>query len=390
MNIVFVSNYMNVHQISFCEAMDKILREGGGGSFHFIAMTPFDEARHANGYRDMNDGYRWIVRAYESKAAQERAKSLCRRAELAIIAPEYTEFSDARVEVGGLTLLYSERILKRGKALRLFPPKRKRAIKRFHYLNRSNFGLLCAGSFVAEDMHVFDLDTSRCLKWGYFPAVAKKHFDGRRANDFLWVGRMVDWKQPYRALELMSPWLLQGATATFIGDGPIRQRFERTVNDCGLSSSVRIIPGLCNRGVREIMCTSKMFVTSSTRREGWGAVLNEAMASGCCCLASKHAGSTDFLIEDKVNGYTWIPGENFEMHKVIEELFRNDEHRAIVGQRAARTINEIWNAETAATRLVSLAELWLTNPRSLPVLYGDGPCSSSETISRAKRPNIFK
>lgn len=29
MNIVFVSNYMNVHQISFCEAMDKILREGG-------------------------------------------------------------------------------------------------------------------------------------------------------------------------------------------------------------------------------------------------------------------------------------------------------------------------------------------------------------------------
>ena len=44
-------------------------------------------------------------------------------------------------------------------------------------------------------------------------------------------------------------------------------------------------------------------------QEGWGAVLNEAMNSGCACIASHAIGSAGFLIEHGENGFVYRDGD---------------------------------------------------------------------------------
>ena len=48
---------------------------------------------------------------------------------------------------------------------------------------------------------------------------------------------------------------------------------------------------------------ANIFIISSTHEEGWGAVVNEAMNSGCVVIGSHAAGAVPFLIE---NAKKWI------------------------------------------------------------------------------------
>jgi glycosyltransferase involved in cell wall biosynthesis len=45
-----------------------------------------------------------------------------------------------------------------------------------------------------------------------------------------------------------------------------------------------------------------VFIFTSDRNEGWGAVLNEAMGSGCAVVAADLIGSVPYLIEHKKMG----------------------------------------------------------------------------------------
>ncbi len=58
--------------------------------------------------------------------------------------------------------------------------------------------------------------------------------------------------------------------------------------------------------VRNYMMNTDIFVCTSNRFEGWGAVLNEAMNSQCAIVACNRIGSVPFLIEDGVNGFTFL------------------------------------------------------------------------------------
>ena len=43
----------------------------------------------------------------------------------------------------------------------------------------------------------------------------------------------------------------------------------------------------------------------SGRKEGWGAVVNEAMSSGCAVVADAEAGSVPYLIENSKDGFIY-------------------------------------------------------------------------------------
>ena len=48
-----------------------------------------------------------------------------------------------------------------------------------------------------------------------------------------------------------------------------------------------------------------IYCLTSDKNEGWGAVLNEAMSSGCCPVSSIEAGATPYLVKDGVNGFSF-------------------------------------------------------------------------------------
>ena len=59
MNVTFVSNYINHHQIPFCEAMVKSL---GEGNFTFLQTMRMEKERLDMGWEDLSEDLPYVVR----------------------------------------------------------------------------------------------------------------------------------------------------------------------------------------------------------------------------------------------------------------------------------------------------------------------------------------
>ena len=118
---------------------------------------------------------------------------------------------------------------------------------------------------------------------------------------------------------------------------------------------------------------------TSDKQEGWGAVLNESMNSGCAVVASHEIGAVPFLIEDDRNGMIYRSCNVQELSEKIEELLQDPDKCRRLGQAAYETLLQTWNAETAAERLVQVCRKLLRG-ESAEGLYQTGPCSPAEKI----------
>ena len=120
-----------------------------------------------------------------------------------------------------------------------------------------------------------------------------------------------------------------------------------------------------------------MLLFTSDRQEGWGAVVNEAMNSGCAVVASHAAGSVPYLLRDGENGLIYRSGDVAMLARKIRYLLEKPDERIRMAQAAYETIVNTWNAEIAARRLVELVE-GLLNGKTQP--YPEGPCSVAEIL----------
>ena len=122
--------------------------------------------------------------------------------------------------------------------------------------------------------------------------------------------------------------------------------------------------------VREYMEMANIFLATSDRNEGWGAVINEAMNSGCAVVADRMMGSVPYLIQNKKNGYVYRNEK--ECFFCLKKLIEDEEKRENVGISAYRTIVETWNAEKAAENLLGIMEEQLKKGSVNSPLYGPG------------------
>ena len=111
---------------------------------------------------------------------------------------------------------------------------------------------------------------------------------GGQEYDAIYVGGL--W--PYKSVDvLISAWKdvvksRPEARLLVLGEGKERQRLESLATELGLSNSVSFhgyVPDTA--AVHELMSRSKIFVFPSVF-EGWGRVVNEAMATGLPCVLS--------------------------------------------------------------------------------------------------------
>jgi glycosyltransferase involved in cell wall biosynthesis len=118
-----------------------------------------------------------------------------------------------------------------------------------------------------------------------------------------------------------------------------------------------------------------IYLFTSDHKEGWGAVLNEAMNSGCATVACTDAGSTPCLIRHGENGTTYSRGDMDTLYEHVRYLLTNPREQSRMGQAAYQTMVNEWNAEVAARRLLTLSE-HLVDGEAAPRLFEDGPCKN--------------
>ena len=366
MKLVFLSNFMNHHQMPLSKKFYEVL----GSDYYFIATSEMSEEQRNLGYEDMTAPF--ILQYSEDK---KKCKFLIDNADAVIFgsAPVHLLFN--RLNNKKMVFNYSERLFKEKNKFKHF----MRAIKwNLVYSGRENTYLLCASAFAYGDYMKIGLFKDKAYRWGYFPEVKTLDIDkiikSKKKNSILWVGRLISLKHPEYSIKTALYLKKKGYDfeLNIIGIGPLEEKLKELISAYQLQENVHLLGAMSPERVREHMESSEIFLFTSDQNEGWGAVLNESMSSGCAVVASNVIGAAPFLIKNEKNGLIYKNGNIEELCKKTEFLLTHNPERIQLVVNAYATMLNEWNPVIATKRFLELYKS-LKNNRS--VKYKEGPCS---------------
>ena len=380
MVITFVSNYINHHQIPFCDAISSLFEDV---DFHFVQAMPMEEKRINMGWAVDPKDYPYVSLFYEDK---KYCEELILNSDVVIFGWTEgltSELEKRRLSSGKLSFRVSERIY-RGSRIKWLSPRglMKKYNEHIRYRKKPVY-LLCAGAYVSADFKLIHAYPDKMLKWGYYPDVKDRSFRVSETDNKIrlyWAGRFVKLKHPEYAIELCKELEKFGYDyeLKMIGDGYMRQDLEKTVKDAGLSASVSFLGNLKPEEVTMHMKDSDVFLFTSNYLEGWGAVVNEAMQCGCAVVASREAGAVPFLINDGENGISYRNGDYEDFKKKVLSLFQEKYKILQFAKNGYDTIEKIWNAKNASMEFVRFCREYIDGAVPRPAEIG--PMSKAEII----------
>ena len=391
MKIVFASNYINHHQLPFSNEMIGLVGDG----YTFIQTEPMDEERVKMGW-DAELCHLPFVRMYSEDP--DGCMKLINDSDVVIWGgAEREDLINDRLQAGKFTIRYSERLYREGRWKAVSP---RGLIRKYHDHTRyrkSDVYLLCAGAYVAGDFDIIRAYPERKMKWGYFPELrtynkgeleklkgytetgeggrdggSNSNFGGdSRQVRLMWAGRFMELKHPgyavMAAAELKRLEIPFHLTITGGGDDRIEAGLHELCRTDGIEDHVTFTGFMKPDEVRDNMEKSDIFLFTSDHLEGWGAVVNEAMNSGCAVVACSAAGAVPYLIEDGRNGFIFREKDTKTMIEKVVALARDEHLRLDMGKNAYETIAEQWNAHTAAENLMEFIRT--------RKFADEGPCS---------------
>ena len=378
MNIVFVSMALNIHQIGVSDELYRLAK----GKFWFMETGYASKGVQKGGESEF--ALRpYLIRIQNGETSMAAAIQIIRDADVMIYGAAPIAFLKERVKTGKLTFMYSERWLKRG-LLNLLSPRLLQ--QQWFYHTRCHgkpVYALCASAYAAGDFTKMFSFKEKCFKWGYFTTVPEIDIENiqkakRSASTvkILWVARFLQWKHPERMLQLASKLRTNHVDflVDMIGVGPEYDKIASAIKKMGLENHVHLLGQVSNSTVMEAMRTHDIFCFTSDKNEGWGAVLNEAMSSGCCPVSSIETGSTPYLIKDGVNGLSFDLGKKNDLFDKVLWLIKHPEEREKMSVEAYKTIRDVWSPKNAALQLMSLCENLLIGKDNF---VAEGPCSKA-------------
>ncbi len=370
MKIVFVSNFLNHHQIPLCEEIRKKVDE-----FYFIAT---DNGSN-QGYQVSEESDYLIDLNKDTDMAEKEIMS----ADAVIFGACPTELLRKRILSGKLSFIFSERVWKKGTYRRFIPFIRKKVTDKF--LNKPNVYILGASCYLASDLKLLGFSMDKCYTWGYFPEFEELNAEQIMSSKpkeihIAWVGRFIPLKHCEDVLRALGQVKRDGYNFIFdlVGDGESRSKYEKIILDENITENVKLWGSLSHNEVRDVMKKSHIFIFSSDFKEGWGAVVNEAMNSVCAPIVSHAAGSSAFLISNNENGLIYRSGDIENLKKKIEQMLDDRKKREKLALNAYHTIKNDFNCVDAAERFVNFTECVLSN-KTLPK-YEFGPLSLSPIV----------
>jgi len=389
MKITMISNYINHHQIPFSNA----LYENLGENYHFIQTEPMEEERIQMGWGVEAEKIPYVV--FLDKQL-ELCKQLIDESDILLVGwMEREDLIADRLNSDKLTIRISERLYREGQWKAISPKGLIRKYKEHTSHRKNPVYLLCAGAYVPSDFSIVKAYPDRMYRFGYFPEfkeftkeqLQKMHVWGEEKNQeeihIVWAGRFIQLKHPEFAIKLAESLKKRGYKfhLHMVGGGELEGELKRTVKQKDLQNKVTFYGFLKPAQVRKVMEKCHIHLFTSNYLEGWGAVVNEGMNSGCVEVANVEVGAAPFLIQHGKNGLVYQDGSYEDMEKQILYLLDNPVKASLMGMAAYETISTQWNAAEAAKRLLKFYEDWKKGKLELPK---EGPFSPAPVIAPKK------
>lgn len=367
------------HQLPLARKMVECL---GSDKYRYVAQMPLTEDRRGLGWESAEDS--WIVNLRECPA---EASQILETAEIVLSGVRDISLFEKRAASGLTTIYCSERWFKPWCGiLRLLSPTFFKMAWCFVRLLRRMDNVLYypIGIHAARDMARLcgllagDLrclfrapalafekipvgriwckdggcDLRYCLDkmrmWGYFVAPSKLRqapFEvavtgSPREIRVLWVGRLLGWKHVDTIIRAVkeckhqkkSDKSLPRVTVDIYGCGPMERRLRHLAKDA--HDVVSINGPVPIQEVRQLMQNHDVYVLASDGREGWGAVVSEAIEEGMNVIGTYEAGSSATILADLFHA-----GDYKSLARMILE-------------QCGRCYSQSWNAADAALALL--------------------------------------
>lgn len=382
MKITFYSNFLTHHQLPFCLEMYKKY----GEDFKFVSMEKINQERISLGYKDMDNDYPFVLKAYENNEKYSEATKLAIDSDIVIAGSTPTDdYIKERLKRDKITFRYYARIFYNG-VLSIFDFENSKKVYDRHlkYKKNKNLYLLCASSYGPNDFNELGMYKNKCFKWGYFPETKMYNIEDllkqkeNKKIEIIWVGRFIKEKHPEYVVKLAQK--LKEKNYNFeikmIGNGELFEKTKSQIERHDLTKQIKLVGAVKSDKVRSYMEKANIFICTSDKNERWGVVLNEAMNSGCAVIAYKGIGGVPFLIKNNENGLAYTSLDDF--YKKTMEVMDDKFLREKLSKNAYKTISEVWTAKVAVQNFEKLVKSIIAGE---PNPVKEGPASTAYPVN---------
>lgn len=385
MKLVIYSIILNHHQAPVADELFRLLYT----EFCFVELGDCCDNK---GGTDDYSTRPYLIRAWNTSENYKKAMLLACTADCCVFSGvQSLPFLKERMKLGLLSFDMGERWLKRGWK-NLFSPT---IMKMFCSYWLGGWGKkplyrLCMSGFAALDHYKLGMYVGKCYKWGYFTKInnseVKHNINDPNGIKFMWCARFLKLKHP--ELPILMAYRLKSYGYVFhldmYGEGEYKFAAEKLVYKLGLHNEVSFLGNVTNDELMEAMRLHDIFLFTSDKNEGWGAVVNESMSNGCSIIAGDAIGSTPYLIHNGITGLffrspkidsTFGDVDILALNSLVEKavwLLRNPKEIERIGKEARVLLETIWSPANAASSLLTLIDD-LKNGRVTSVI--EGPCS---------------
>ena len=379
MKIVFISNILTPHQLPLCDEWVKI-----GVDLTFIETLNIDKKTLPTGWKFTGDRD-YLIDYGQFVKKQYELRQLILGADAVILGSAPKFLLRERLKQSKLTFLYSERIYKSLKDKLKWP---YHLFKYSHMYRRyKSLYLLCASAFSAADYWKAGCFRGKAYRWGYFTKVddgfvveaSEGVSTSESVHTLMWCARFLKWKHPELPVKMAATLKAKGYKfrIDMYGSGIELDNTKSLAKQLGVDDVVKFYGDTPNEVVLQAMREHEIFLFTSDRNEGWGAVANEAMSNGSVLVGSSTIGSIPFLIEDGVNGCIFQSKDVVSLTAKVEWLLQHPKERKSMSDKGYATMNTQWSPRHAAERFLSLVDC-LSEGNETP--FANGPCSKAAVL----------
>lgn len=395
MKIAFFLNILNHHQVNVADELYKQTN----GSYCFVELDGMQGGGSTKGGMDFSDRP-YLLQAWKSEENRLKAMEIALNSEACVFGTTSALlYQRARLKKGLLSFEVSERWLKRG-LINIFSPRLIKIL--WHYYtegwNKKPLYKLCSSAFAAEDQYKLGTFRNKCFKWGYFTKLETNECDTNvevttsvSTSDnvsLMWCSRYLKWKHPELPILMAKKMIDKGYKfhLDMYGTGDYEDTAKSLAENLKLMNVVSFHGAVPNDKVHEAMRNAEIFLFTSDRHEGWGAVANESLSEGCVLVASDAIGSAPYLIDESVNGFLFHsskigcsfnnPDESAleSLCEKVERIIDDPKKLKKIQQNAVETMHEVWSPRNAAASLMQLVND-LKNGKESSIK--EGPCSKA-------------
>lgn len=382
MKVAFFGNSLNNHQVHFSDEMYKLL----GKDYTFVVCVSIKKA-NLKGGKDYHDRP-YCLAASENEVNKEKACSLAVSCDVAIFGANSMEYEVLRMSQANPCLSFEvgERWFKRG-WINVFSPRLLYWLWCYHFgrWNKKPLYKLCSSAYAAGDHSKLFSFRGRCYKWGYFIPVENYNVEASldvstlKPTTIMWCARFLKLKHPELPVLLAKKLKDEGygVQIDMYGSGEKLEDTRILCKKLQVTDVVTFKGNVPNEDVLKAMRQHDIFLFTSDKHEGWGAVLNEAMSNGCAVVASDAIGSVPYLIEDGKNGFCYRSKDVDSLFEKVKFLLEHEQVRRQMGIQAYYSIKEIWSPRIAAHNFLQLIDD-LDNERDTSIK--EGPCSKAKSL----------